>query len=90
MFPKTLDGAEVIYYTEKNNFGSRYYTTGEIYDQVCYLAICKYPNTSNEFYLFECNDSFEVISDTLEETILACVKSASDIFGNDVSWIEFR
>ena len=44
MFPKILDGAEVVYYTPYDNFGEIYWDNGEIAHYVKYLAICVYPN----------------------------------------------
>ena len=51
MFPKILDGADVLYYTPYDNFGEIYWDNGEIAHYVKYLAICVYPNKNNEFYL---------------------------------------
>ena len=40
MFPKILDGADVLYYTPYDNFGEIYWDNGEIAHYVKYLAIC--------------------------------------------------
>ena len=48
MFPKILDGADVLYYTPYDNFGEIYWDNGEIAHYVKYLAICVYPN--NKLY----------------------------------------
>ena len=87
MFPKTLDDAEVIYYTAKSTFREVYYSTGEIYDTVYYLAICKYPNTSDEYYLFGCNDTFEVVEDSVWGSISTCMEVASNSFEFDIQWL---
>lgn len=48
MFPKVLDGADVLYYTPCDDFGEICWDNGEIAHYVKYLAICKYP-CKNEF-----------------------------------------
>ncbi len=87
MFPEKLDGAEVMLYTPKGDFGKLYYTTGEVFDYAKYLAICKYPDTSNEYYLFKVSESFEVISDYLCNSIDECVKITNSFYNGDVLWI---
>ena len=44
MFPNTLDNAKVLYYTD-----------GKVADYIKYLAICKYQNRKEEYYLFRCD-----------------------------------
>ena len=43
-FPKTIDGAKVLYHTDKGPFDPVYSVGGSIADTVSYLAICKYDN----------------------------------------------
>lgn len=88
MFPKILDNAVVLYYTPKDDFGTIYYDTGEVLDYVRYLAICKYPNTANAYYLFRVNDRFEVIGDSLWDNIDECMGVALSSHGGNILWIE--
>ncbi len=88
MFPKKLDGAEVLYYTSKADYGTLKYATGEIYDYVQHLAICQYPDTPNEYYLFDVNDRFEVIGDMELESIEACMANAKPSNTGTILWIK--
>ncbi|WP_339001989.1 hypothetical protein [Fusobacterium animalis] len=73
MFPNVLDGAFVYFYTQKGNYGSVFYDNGKI-EYIYYLAICSY---NNQYYLFHCNDKFEVIADYLFDSIEECKSIAS-------------
>ena len=48
-FPKILDGACVLYYTQHDYYGTVRYTTGEIADHICYLVICEYENDTQYY-----------------------------------------
>ena len=74
MFPNVLDGAFVYFYTQKDNYGSVFYDNGKI-EYIHYLAICSYNN--NQYYLFHCNNKFEVIADYLFDSIEECKSIAS-------------
>ena len=39
MFPKILDGAEVLYYTPYDNFGEIYWDNGEIGKCLCCIMV---------------------------------------------------
>ena len=43
-FPEILDGAEVLYYTKKDDYGCVYYENDEVADYIKFLAICTYSN----------------------------------------------
>lgn len=88
MFPKMLDGAEVLYYTPYDDFGQICWDNGEIAHYVKYLAICKYPNKNNEFYLFRCDDQYEVVGDSLWESIEICMGVANSSHGGEILWVE--
>lgn len=75
MFPTTLDGAKVLCYTDQGDYGPVHYTTGEVYDRQAYFAICQYPGSS-DYYLFGCNESFNVISDFPCDSIAQCRQNA--------------
>ena len=44
-------------------------------EYIYYLAICSYDN--NQYYLFHCNNKFEVIADYLFDSIEECKSIAS-------------
>lgn len=85
-FPQILDGAKVLYFTPHLNFGDIYYTTGEIADHICYLAICKYEN-DNTFYLFGCNSDYDVVSDEPWNSPNECMCVAKNSYDCEISWI---
>lgn len=86
MFPNELDGAKVLFYTEKEDFGTVNYPNGEICDYITYLAICTYPNASKDYYLFYCDDKYEVITDNLFNSLEDCKKCA-EVRKKDIFWI---
>ena len=86
MFPKTLDDTTVLFYTEKGDYGAVYSTTGEVLDRVCFLAICRYENT-NECCLFGCNENYDVISDSLWESVEECQRVAEASCTETPLWI---
>ena len=88
MFPETLDGAKVLYYTTHDDFGVIYWDNGEIASCIKYLAICKYSNKNNEFYIFCCDEEYEVVGDSLWESIEMCMGAANSLRGEQVVWIE--
>ena len=88
MFPKILDGAEVLYYTPFDNFGETYWDNGEIAHYVKYLAICVYPNKNNEFYLFCCDEQYDVVGDSLWDSIEMCMAVANTSHGGQSIWIK--
>ena len=51
-----------------------YYTNGEVAAKFAYLAICKYKD-SNGYYLFMCNDEYEVETDLLMDSIEECMNA---------------
>ena len=85
---KILDGAEVVYYTPYDNFGEIYWDNGEIAHYVKYLAICVYPNKNNEFYLFCCDEQYDVVGDSLWDSIEMCMAVANTSHGGQIIWIK--
>ena len=75
MFPKQLDGAAVLYYTDKDDFGVVSNTDGTDAEYVCHLSICKYEN-DDRYYLFLCDKNYEVVTDDLLDTLEECFESA--------------
>lgn len=88
MFPGILDGAEVPYYIPHDDFGAIYWDNGEVAHYVKYLAICKYPNENNEFYLFLCDEQHEVVGDSLWDSIEMCMGVANSSRGGQILWIK--
>ena len=84
MFPNELDGAKVLYYTPQDDYGLIKFTNGEIAEYFRYLAICKYSKDEN-YYLFCCNEKYEVVSDWLETSIEECMAAASS-YKENIVW----
>lgn len=87
MFPDILDGAKVLFFTLKDDYGIMYDTTGNAVEYFKYLAICKYDNGEG-YYLFKCNEEYEVVSDSLWESINMCMGVANTSYGENILWIE--
>lgn len=87
MFPDKLDGARVLYFTEKRYLGQIHYVNGEIADSLFYLAICAYE--TGEYYLFKCSDTFEVVQDSVWNSIEECMYVANSSYGN-VTWMKMK
>ena len=86
IFPDKLDNADVLFYTEKGDYGTVNYTDGRICEYVKYLAICSYLKDSG-YYLFLCNDKCDVIQDDLCDSIEQCKKFANSR-KKDITWKE--
>ena len=76
MFPEMLDGARVLYFTPKDDYGVIRYPEGEIADRIRYLAICRY-DQDNSCYLFLCDEKGEVVNDWSYASIEECMAAAS-------------
>ncbi len=85
MFPTELDGAKVLLYTQKGDYGAIKYPNGDIADYYCYLAICKYPKDNN-YYLFCCNENYDVVSDWMDSSIENCMKVAASSYKKNIVW----
>ena len=85
-FPKELDGAKVLYYTDSGTFDPVYYVGGAIAHNVVYLAICKYDN-DDDYYIFHCDESLEVVADDCFESIEAC-KRVMDKY--NIEWHTYK
>lgn len=86
MFPSELDGAKVLYYTPEGDYGAQKFPNGDIADRFRYLAICKYID-DEQYYLFFCDESYEVINDRLANTVEACMELAAS-HEEDIFWIK--
>jgi hypothetical protein len=86
MFPKELNGAQVLYFSQKENYGEILFITGEIAAHVHYLAICKYKNDST-YYLFDCDGNFDVVGDSVWDSIEKCMSVAASSYGRSITWI---
>ena len=84
MFPIKLDGAIVLYYTSQDDYGYSIFPNGEIADHYRYLAICK--NTKDDkYYLFCCDENYEVVSDMLYNSVEECMAIASQ-YKENIVW----
>ena len=88
LFPKELDQAKVLFYTPKDNYGYIYYSNGEIAVHIQYLAICKYQSEKEEYYLFSCDENYEVQGDSVWNSIEECMGVANASHGGNIIWIE--
>ena len=84
MFPNILDDALVHFYTQKRDYGSVFYDNGKI-EYIHYLSICSYDN--KEYYLFHCNNKFEVIADYLFDSIEECM-NMTNRSKKEIVWIK--
>lgn len=87
MFPKTLDGAQVLYYTPKGDYGVVRYITGEIADYITYYAIARYDGTQG-YYLFACDAAFEVVSDDVCDSIEECRQTVRSFTDENIVWLK--
>ena len=87
MFPDILDGAKVLFFTSKDDYGVMFDTEGNEVAQFKYFAICKYDNC-DEYYLFKCNEKYEVESDFVCDSIEMCMNIASDHYGKEIMWVK--
>lgn len=81
-FPKELDGAKVLYYTDRGVFEPVHYPGGAIAHNVAYLAICKYEN-DEDYYIFHCDESLDVVADDCFQSIEECLRY---IEKNELVW----
>ena len=84
MFPIKLDGAIVLYYTSQDDYGYSIFPNGEIADHYRYLAICKYTK-NDKYYLFCCDENYEVVSDMLCNSVEECMAIASQ-YKENIVW----
>lgn len=85
MFPKYLDGAEVIFYTNENEYGDIFYNDGRIYAKVKYYAICRY-ESDEKLYLFSCDAQFNVVADIDCSTLEDCKEITKNKSSIDIYW----
>ena len=87
MFPDILDGAKVLFFSPKGNYGTMFDAECKEIAYFSYLAIGKYDD-SEGYYLFKCNDAFEVESDFLLDSIEMCISCAENLCNKKIDWIE--
>ena len=87
MFPAELDDAKVLYYTPQGDYGVIRYPSGEVADYYRYLAICTY-SKDGEYYLFCCNENYEVVSDWYEHSIEKCMEVVASSYKENIQWIK--
>lgn len=85
-FPRELDGANVLYYTDRGDFVPVYYAGGGICRKVFYLAVCKYQN-DDCFYIIHLDEGMEAVADSCFESFDACKKCMNEY---NVKWYEFN
>lgn len=78
--PTTIDGAKVVCFSpiddrHRPTGFCRHFVLGELQGPAAYLVVCLYPGESG-FYLFYCNASLDVITDTWHEDLNAAKTQA--------------
>ena len=86
IFPDALDNAMVLFFTPKGNYGDLFNKDGTVAAHYSYLAICKYFD-DNSFYLFMCNEDFEVETDAVFDTIDECMRAKKGNDGGEIRWV---
>ena len=90
--PDQLDGAQLICFTVLDDRhiptgGTRHSVDGEPIAGFAGLAICEYPNTEKEFYLFYCDRDWNVVTDTCHQSLDdAKSQAAFEYQGVDDTW----
>lgn len=78
--PKIIDGANLILYSpnderHRHTGNCKQIVAGELMEAANNLAICQY-DSENCFYLFGCDENWNVVTDTWHETIEDAKKQA--------------
>lgn len=84
-FPSNLDGAKVLLYTSPGDYGAIKFPDGKIAGHYRHLAICKYADDGG-YYLFCCNENFEVVSDSVWNSADKCISVAASSYKEDIVW----
>lgn len=74
MFPDNLEGAKVIEYTERGNYGfvvDPWNDEKKMKKEVCYIAICRYEDGEG-FNVFWCDEEYRVLQDWLWSSVEEC------------------
>ncbi len=87
MFPNILDGAKVLFFLPKDDYGIMCDAEGNVVAHFKYFAICKYDDNEG-YYLFKCNEEYEVEADSLWDSIEMCMGAAFDSCSKKIIWIE--
>lgn len=83
---REIDGAKVIEFTALSKYGNAEYSNQEIVI-IKRLAICNYDN-KQQYYLFACDDSFNVLGDTVHNSIEEAKTFAISYYNeDDIRWI---
>jgi hypothetical protein len=92
--PQALDGARVLYYTQidqrQTSTGKcRHTVYGEPLGAVSGLAICRYDDDAGEFYLFYCDENWDVRTDTCHTTLEEAMAQAEfEYEGVNATWVK--
>lgn len=84
--PVEIDGARVIKVTKFGDYGIVDYDSGEE-KEIKNLAICSY-GTGHEYYLFACDEDFNVLGDTLHNSIEEAMQTALQLYEKEcIEWL---
>lgn len=90
--PRTLNEAGVLYYSyiderHRPTGNTTHYNGNTVLGPFAIIAICKYGD-DNGFYLFYCDDHWEVLTDTFHESLEDAMEQAEFEFqGISEAWI---
>lgn len=93
--PDQLDGATVICYSPIDNRhkptgGTQHYRKGLPQGEFAGLAICRYEGAA-DFYLFYCDESWNVVNDTCHESLELALRYAElEYTGVRDTWVQCR
>ena len=84
--PDQLDGAQLLCFSVLDDrhtptSATRHTVDGEHISDFAGLAICKYRDTEDEFYLFYCDRKWNVITDTCHQSLDDAKSQAAFEFG---------
>lgn len=84
---REIDGAKVIKYSKNKDFGFVEFENGEN-KIINVLAICSYKQ-KEEYYLFACDNQFNVLGDTLHNTIDEAMKFGKEYYEQEeIRWLD--
>ena len=90
--PKEIGGAIVLCFTKIDDRhcrtgATRHFVDGVLRQDFTWLAICRYADSCDEFYLFYCDDHWNTITDTYHASLQLAKQQASfEYEGVDKTW----
>jgi hypothetical protein len=95
IIPLYIDGAKTLFYTILDNKHlktgkTKHIVDGNQVESIYGLSICKYENDPG-FYLFYCDENWDVITDTYHESVEEAKEQAEFEYINSIAtWTEVK